>query len=80
MKARITALFAVVVVALSLVAAASADTYRPADIKGWDYYAGAGSVKPWDMRSWDLKAWGLKSWGSSWSSLHPRDAYTVRGW
>ena len=75
MKVRITAIFAVVVVALSLVAAASADTYRPATVRGWDYYAGAGSVKPWDFRSW-----GLKAWGSSWSSLHPRDAYTVKTW
>ncbi len=70
MKARITALFAIVVVALSLVAAASADTYRPGTVKGWDYYNGAGSVKPWTVRGW----------GSSWSSLRPHDAYSVKGW
>ena len=56
MKARITALFAVVVVALSLVAAASAAPHK-STVKGWDYYNGS---------SWS----GIKPGGSSWSGLH----------
>jgi hypothetical protein len=62
MKPRLTAVFATVVVALSLAAGASAAPHK-STVRGWDVY----SHRPADVYS-------HRPGGSTWSSLHFRNA------
>jgi hypothetical protein len=71
MKTRITAVLALLVVALSLAAAASAAP-RQSGIRSWSHQAPAGSktwdanrpvtVKPRAVKTWSIKAWTIKVW------------------
>ena len=83
MKTRIAAVLAVLVVALSVAAVASAAP-RQSNMKGWSHQApvtsktwdanrpGAfdwefGTTRPGTVKAWGIKAWGIKGW-------------TIRGW
>jgi hypothetical protein len=66
MKARITAVLATLVVALSLVAGASAAPHK-GTVKGWDYYNGSSwsGLAPAASKTWSTKAWSVKPWASA---------------
>ena len=82
MKARITAVLAVAVVALSIAATASAGN---GTVKPWDYTRPSGSktwtVAPVAIKAWTVRGWNIKGWAVRPNPMGMRGvASSVKGW